>query len=71
VAKKTKNGQKFQCMNIIFSGFFGQGLLPALTNLWTPHKNSTTFVKQDTIGTVFTQKIFPQSELFLWNGKFF
>ncbi len=63
--KRQNKGRKFQCMNIIFNGFFGQGLSPALTNLWTPHKNSATVVKQDTIGTVFTQKNLPTVRIIL------
>ncbi|BAY34979.1 hypothetical protein NIES2107_68890 (plasmid) [Nostoc carneum NIES-2107] len=45
--------------------------LPALRTTRLTHKKSAISVKQATIGTVFTEKIYQQLCLFNCSGKFF
>ncbi len=58
--------RKFKCMGVIFNVFLVQQALhylalPYLISSWMPHKESAISVKQATIGTVFTKKIFQES----------
>jgi hypothetical protein len=53
-------------MGVIFNVFLVQQALhylalPYLISSWMPHKENAISVKQATIGTVFTKKIFQQS----------
>ncbi|MCX7593930.1 MAG: hypothetical protein N2235_09235 [Fischerella sp.] len=64
------------CISVIFNFFLVEQALhslalPDFIGSWVPHKDSAISVKQATIGTAFTKKIFQQSYSFVWGGKFF